>query len=225
VIKLVAFDAYGTLFDVSAAARRVAEEPERQAFAACWQRVATDWRLKQLQYTWLRAITGAHVDFWTVTQDALDWALEAAGVAEPALRERLLSLYLELDPYPEVKPMLTALQRQGVGTAILSNGSPAMLDAAVESAGILDLLDAVLSVEAVGIFKPARPVYDLVGETFGTLPEQVLYVSSNGWDAAAGAGYGFDAVWVNRAGEPAERLPWTPRRTLPDLIRIPELAA
>src|SRR5918992_5895027 len=129
VIKLVAFDAYGTLFDVSAAARRVAEEPGRQAFAGVWQRVATDWRLKQLQYTWLRAITGAHADFWTVTQEALDWALEAACVAEPALRERLLSLYLELDPYPEVKPMLTVLQQQGVGTAILSNGSPAMLDA------------------------------------------------------------------------------------------------
>jgi 2-haloacid dehalogenase len=224
VTRLVVFDAYGTLFDVTAAARRAAEEPGRAGFAAAAGQVARDWRLKQLQYTWIRAITGAHADFWSVTADALDWALEAAGVAEPALRDRLLALYRELDAYPEVPDALARLRADGCGTAILSNGAPAMLDAAVESAGLRDLLDAVLSVEAAGVFKPAGAVYDLVGETFGTRPGQVLFVSANGWDAAAAAGYGFDTVWVNRAGEPPDRLPWRPRRTLPDLAGIPELA-
>jgi 2-haloacid dehalogenase len=225
MIKVVVFDAYGTLFDVNAAARVAAEEPGRAALAAVWPQVARDWRLKQLQYSWLRAVTGAHADFWTVTQDGLDWALEAAGLGGDAeLRERLLALYWQLEAYAEVPGMLAALRDAGLGTAILSNGAPAMLDAAVESAGIGDLIDAVLSVEAVGVFKPARAVYDLVGETFGVPPGAVLFVSSNGWDAAAGAGYGFDTVWVNRAGEPMDRLPWTPRRVLPDLSRIPELA-
>jgi 2-haloacid dehalogenase len=225
MIKVVVFDAYGTLFDVNAAARLAAEEPGRAALAAVWPQVARDWRLKQLQYSWLRAVTGAHADFWTVTQDGLDWALEAAGLGGDAeLRERLLALYWQLEAYAEVPGMLAALRDAGLGTAILSNGAPAMLDAAVESAGIGDLIDAVLSVEAVGVFKPARAVYDLVGETFGVPPGAVLFVSSNGWDAAAGAGYGFDTVWVNRAGEPMDRLPWTPRRVLPDLSRIPELA-
>ena len=217
------FDAYGTLFDVAAAARRVAGEPGREAFGAVWAQVARDWRAKQLTYSWIRTIAGAHADFWAVTQDALDWALEAADVAEPELRERLLALYFELEAYPEVPSMLATLRDRGIGAAILSNGAPAMLDAAVESAGIGGYLDAVLSVEAVGIFKPARAVYDLVGAAFGTRPGEVLFVSSNGWDAAAAAGYGFETAWVNRAGEPVDRLPWVPRHVLTDLSLVPEL--
>jgi 2-haloacid dehalogenase len=224
VIEAVVFDAYGTLFDVAAAARRVAGEPGRQDFAAVWAQVARDWRLKQLQYSWIRAVTGAHADFWQVTQDGLDWALEAAGQAEPELRERLLALYYELEAYPEVPGMLAELKDAGLTAAILSNGAPEMLAAAVESAGIGGYLDAVLSVEAVGVYKPARVVYDLVGAEFGVAAERVLFVSSNGWDAAAAAGYGFDTVWVNRGGEPVDRLPWRPRQVLEDLSRIPELA-
>jgi 2-haloacid dehalogenase len=224
VIEAVVFDAYGTLFDVAAAARRVAGEPGRQDFAAVWAQVARDWRLKQLQYSWIRAVTGAHADFWQVTQDGLDWALEAAGQAEPELRERLLALYYELEAYPEVPGMLAELKDAGLTAAILSNGAPEMLAAAVESAGIGEYLDAVLSVEAVGVYKPARVVYDLVGAEFGVAAERVLFVSSNGWDAAAAAGYGFDTVWVNRGGEPVDRLPWRPRQVLEDLSRIPELA-
>jgi 2-haloacid dehalogenase len=224
VIEVVVFDAYGTLFDVAAAARRVAGEPGRAAFAAAWPRVAADWRAKQLQYTWLRAITGAHADFRTVTEDGLDWALEAAGLAEPGLRARLLALYRELDAYPEVPGVLARLREGGFRAAILSNGAPAMLEAAVASAGIGRFLDAVLSVEAVGVYKPARAVYDLVGTRFGVSPGAVLFVSSNGWDAAAAAGYGFDTVWVNRVGDPVDRLPWLPRRIAADLSTIPELA-
>ncbi|MCT8161824.1 haloacid dehalogenase type II [Pseudoruegeria sp. SHC-113] len=218
------FDAYGTLFDVAAAARQAAGEPGREAFAAHWVKVASDWRLKQLQYTWLRAVVGAHTDFWEVTQNGLDWALEASGLTDPDLRERLLALYWELSAYPEVPAMLSQLKAQGFQTAILSNGSPAMLEGAVRSAGVGDVLDDVLSVESVGIFKPDARVYDLVGARFGCTKEEVLFVSSNGWDAGCATGYGFHTVWVNRGGEPVDRLPWVPAHTLSDLTTIPELA-
>ncbi|WP_297772626.1 haloacid dehalogenase type II [uncultured Roseovarius sp.] len=219
------FDAYGTLFDVAAAARSAASEPGRETFARHWPAIAEKWRLKQLQYTWLRAVTGEHVGFWQVTQDGLDWALEAEGLGDDAeLRERLLQLYWELEAYPEVPAMLKALKEAGQHTAILSNGAPDMLDGAVKSAGIGALLDDVLSVESVGIFKPARVVYDLVGQRFGCAPEEVLFVSSNGWDACAAAGYGFNTVWVNRAGDPVDRLPAAPDRQLTDLSGIPDLA-
>ncbi|MFP4451190.1 MAG: haloacid dehalogenase type II [Rhodosalinus sp.] len=222
---LCVFDAYGTLFDVSAAARRAAEEPGRAALAQGWQRLAEVWRLKQLQYSWLRAVTGTHCDFWQVTEDGLDWALEATGLDGDAdLRARLLALYRELEAFPELPDMLARLKEGGKTCAILSNGAPAMLAAAVESAGIDRHLDAVLSVEEVGVFKPARAVYDMVGARFGTAPGEVLFVSSNGWDAAAAAGYGFETVWVNRAGDAVDRLPWTPQHIRHDLNDIPRLA-
>lgn len=219
------FDAYGTLFDVAAAARNAAAEPGREAFQAHWPAIASHWRLKQLQYTWLRAITGHHTDFWQVTQDGLDWALDAEGLSgDTDLRERLLQLYWELEAYPEVPAMLRALKAAGKSTAILSNGSPDMLDGAVQSAGIGDLLDDVLSVESVGIFKPAHVVYDLVGNRFRCAKSEVLFVSSNGWDAAAAAGYGFRTAWVNRAGDPVDRMPAQPDTILQDLTGIPEIA-
>ncbi|WP_027244731.1 haloacid dehalogenase type II [Leisingera daeponensis] len=219
------FDAYGTLFDVAAAARQAASEPQFPHLRDSWAELASHWRLKQLQYTWLRAITGAHADFWDVTRDGLDWAMEAAGLdGDAALRQRLLDLYWELQAYPEVPAMLKALKEAGMNTAILSNGSPAMLDGAVRSAGLADVLDDVLSVESVGVFKPDSRVYDLVGERFGCAKDSVLFVSSNGWDAAGASGYGFVTAWVNRAGEPVDRLPWKPAHILPDLTAIPDLA-
>ena len=218
------FDAYGTLFDVSAAARQAADEPGHEHLARAWQKIAADWRLKQLQYTWLRAVTNAHADFWTVTQDGLDWALEASGLDDPELRERLLQLYWQLQAYPEVPAMLAALKTAGYKTAILSNGSPEMLASAVDSAGFGENLDAVLSVESVGVFKPHASVYRMVTEHFDIAEEDVLFVSANGWDAAAAAGFGFNTVWVNRSGEPTDRLPWTPERELADLSSVPRLA-
>jgi 2-haloacid dehalogenase len=219
------FDAYGTLFDVAAAARQAAAEPGREAFAKVWQKLANDWRLKQLQYTWLRAVADAHTDFWTVTQDGLDWALEANNLTDPDLRTRLLALYWELSAYPEVPAMLGALKKAGLNTAILSNGSPDMLEGAVKSAGLTEVLDDVLSVQSVGVFKPHHSVYALVNKRFSCTSDQVLFVSSDGWDAACATGYGFQTVWVNRAGEPVDRLPWIPANTLPDLTTIPALAA
>ncbi len=224
-ITTCVFDAYGTLFDVAAAARQAASEPGHEKLRDSWPALAAHWRAKQLQYTWLRAITEAHTDFWEVTQNGLDWALDAEGLAgDPALRERLLALYWELSAYPEVPAVLAALRAHGLNTAILSNGSPDMLDGALQSAGLSDLLDAVLSVESVGIFKPDARVYDLVGTHFDCTKDEVLFVSSNGWDAAGAAGYGFTTAWVNRAGEPMDRLPWTPHHILTDLRGIPALA-
>lgn len=223
-ITTCVFDAYGTLFDVTAAARAAAAEPGREALAAVAPRLSELWRWKQLQYTWLRAVTGEHADFWTVTQDGLDWAMEALALADPALRARLLALYRELRAFPEVPAMLAALKAEGLATAILSNGAPGMLADAVASAGIGAHLDAVLSVESVGVFKPAAAVYDLVGARFGCAPGEVLFVSSNGWDAAAAAGRGFVTLWVNRAGDPMDRLPRTPAHVARDLSGVAALA-
>ncbi|SET61545.1 haloacid dehalogenase type II [Oceanicella actignis] len=218
------FDAYGTLFDVAAAARNLAAQPGKESFARIWPRLSEIWRAKQLQYTWLRAAAGVHADFWTVTAQALDYAIEAVGPEAAPEREALLALYRRLDAYPEAPAALRALRAAGLRTAILSNGTPDMLADAVESAGMADLLDATLSVESVGVFKPAPAAYALVERHFGVPAGQVLFLSSNGWDAAGAAGYGFRAAWVNRAGDPVERLPWRPAAILRDLSGVPALA-
>jgi len=218
------FDAYGTLLDVASAARLAAAEPGHERLAECWPRIAQNWRLKQLNYTWLRTVMDDHADFWTLTGDALDWALEAEGIEDNALRERLMALYRELGAFPEVRDVLGRLKKAGLNTAILSNGTPDMLEAATRSAGIRADLDDILSVEMCGIYKPARAVYDMVGRRFACAPGEVLFVSSNGWDAAAAAAYGFEVAWANRAGEPVERLPGRPAHILSDLSGIPALA-
>ena len=223
-VRACVFDAYGTLFDVGAAARRAAAEPGREALADKLGQLAEIWRLKQLQYSWLRAVADAHDDFWQVTQDGLDYALEALGLDEPELRERLLALYWELEAYPEVPAMLAELNEAGQTAAILSNGSPDMLRAAADSAGISGMLDAVISVEDVGVFKPHRTVYELVERHLGVPPGEVLFVSSNCWDACAGDGFGFVSAWVNRRSEPCDRLPWRPTHTLDTLTAIPRIA-
>lgn len=224
-ITTCVFDAYGTLFDVAAAARQAASEPDFSKLESTWPALAEHWRLKQLQYTWLRAVTDDHCDFWEVTQQGLDWALEKTGLAgDAALRERLLALYWELQSYPEVPDMLRQLKVGGMATAILSNGSPDMLRGAVTSAGIDALLDDTLSVQSVGVFKPDARVYDLIAKRFGCDKKEVLFVSSNGWDAGCATGYGFTTAWVNRAGDPVDRLPWTPTHILSDLTGIPALA-
>ena len=224
MIRAVVFDAYGTLFDVAGAARAAAARPAGVALAQAWPRLAEDWRRKQLEYAWLRAIGGAHAGFDAVTADALDWAMEAQRLADPALRAMLLSLYDTLPTYPEVTAALTTLRQRGLTTAILSNGTPAMLASATASAGIIDLFDAVISVEEVGVFKPHPSVYALTGPRLGVTPSEVLFVSANGWDVAGAAAFGFVTVWVNRAGLPVDRLPGRPAHILPDLSPLPDLA-
>lgn len=217
------FDAYGTLFDVSAAARVAAAEPGAGRLAEVWPRLAEDWRRKQLEYTWLRAIMGAHADFAEVTANALDWALEAQGLgAARDLRARLLALYDKLDAYPEVGQVLARLKAGGRKLAILSNGAPQMLASAIRSAGIDGLLDDAISVEEVGVYKPSTRVYALVEAHLGVPPSQVMFVSSNGWDIAGAARFGFLTAWVNRAGAPVDRLPHGPAHIMPDLTPLPD---
>lgn len=214
------FDAYGTLFDVTGAARLAAAQDPR--LAGIWPRLSEDWRRKQLEYTWLRAVMGAHADFAEVTADALDWALEAAnlGAAAVPLRRLLLGLYRRLPAFPEVPAVLAQLRRQGKRLAILSNGAPDMLAEAVEAAGLSGLFEAQLSVEEAGVYKPDARVYALVPARLRVTPREVLFVSSNGWDVAGAARFGFTAVWVNRAGLPMDRLPHGPAHVVRDLSQL-----
>lgn len=217
-IQACVFDAYGTLFDVhSAVGRHRARLGERA------DRVSTLWRAKQLEYTWLRSLMGRHADFWQVTQDALDYALDAHAVSDTALRQDLLAAYRTLDAYPEVPATLARLKAAGMRTAILSNGSPAMLDAAVASAGLTNAFDAVLSIEAVGVYKPDPRVYALAVARLGVPAEAISFQSSNGWDVAGAASYGLRVVWVNRFGQRPERLPFPPDAVIPTLAGLPAL--
>jgi 2-haloacid dehalogenase len=217
-IQACVFDAYGTLFDVNSAAERA-----RTVLGERWQPLADTWRAKQLQYTWLRSLSGHHVDFWQVTGDALDFALDSAGLADPSLRAELMSLYLSLTAYPDVLPTLERLKARGLRLAVLSNGSPRMLASAVEHAGLAGLLDAVLSVEDVGVYKPHPSVYGLPVNRLGLPAGRMCFVSSNGWDAFAAQAFGFHAVWCNRLGQPPERIPAQPDAEIRTLAALPDL--
>ncbi len=212
------FDAYGTLFDLTSAARRCADALGDKAEA-----LGALWRTRQLEYSWLRSLMGAHADFWQVTGESLDYALAVLGIADAALRARLMDAFLHIQAYPDAVTVLDALKRARRPAAILSNGSPRMLSAAVESARLGHLLDHVLSVEEAGIYKPHPRVYELAVRRLGVAAEHICFVSSNGWDAAGAAQFGFKAVWANRAGAPRERLPGEPAAELSGLDRLPAL--
>ncbi len=224
-LRACVFDAYGTLFDLFSPARTALLERNRKSGANLAQAIANDWRMKQLQYTWIRAITGCHADFWTVTCESLDWALEKSNLQnDTELRSELLELYKTLNVYPEVPTVLDQLQALDCPVAILSNGSPEMLATAADASGISTSLDAIMSVEDVGIYKPATEVYEMVTTRYDCRPKEILFVSSNGWDAAAASGFGFLTAWINRANDPVDRLPWKPEFILPNLTKIPNLA-
>ncbi len=217
-IRACVFDAYGTLFDVNSAAAQA-----KDALGERWQALADTWRTKQLQYTWLRALMKRHADFWQVTGDALDFAMASLNINDPSLRDRLMGLYLRLDAYPEVKATLSCLKAGGMKLAILSNGSPKMLASAVENSGISSLLDAVLSVEQVGIFKPHPSVYHLAVDQFAVSAEQICFLSSNAWDAYAAKAFGFHVVWCNRFRQAPERIPERPDGEIDTLAALPEI--
>jgi 2-haloacid dehalogenase len=217
-IRACVFDAYGTLFDYASAAARC-----RDVLGDRLDPLTALWRDKQLQYTWLRALQSRHADFWQVTGDALDFALETLGLDNPELRARLMDLYRTLDVFPEVPAMLQRLKAVGLKTAILSNGSPDMLEAAVNKAGIGDLLDAVLSVESVGVYKPHPKVYQLAVDRLAIPARAILFQSSNAWDAHAASAFGMRVVWCNRYGQRPERLPGKPDHEIASLAELPEL--
>ncbi len=217
-VEACVFDAYGTLFDVAAAASHC-----RDDLGDKWEPLADLWRTKQLNYTWLRSLMGEYTDFWNVTGDALDFAMDTLEIDDQALRDKLLALYKELDAYPEVSDVLGKLKGQGITTAILSNGSEDMLEAAVTSAGIANLLDDVISVNSLNIYKPHPLVYQLAVTGLGIEKERICFMSSNAWDVAGAANFGFQVVWVNRFGQSTERLPGTPMHTIGDLSKLPPL--
>lgn len=216
-IAACVFDAYGTLFDFNSAAAGARDE-----LGDDWQKLSDLWRLKQLQYTWLRGLGGHHAEFWQVTGDALDFALAQLKIDKPGLRARLMDLYLRLGAYPEVSAMLATLKARGFKLAILSNGSPAMLAAVVQNAGLEGVFDAVLSVEEVGVFKPHPSVYALAAQRLQLAPERICFLSSNGWDAYSAKAYGFRVLWCNRFGQAPERIPSTPDGEIGDLSELPE---
>ena len=215
-IKVCAFDAYGTLFDVHAA---VGHHRSRLGDKA--DGVSAMWRTKQLEYTWLRSLMNRYVPFWQITGDALDYAFDAHGVSDQSLRDDLLNAYLQLDCYPEVPEVLAQLKDGGMQTALLSNGSPEMLESAVKGSKLGELLDAVISVHTLGIFKPHPSVYQLAVDQLGVQARQVSFQSSNAWDAAAAATFGFRVAWVNRFNQAEERLPDQPDVQLTTLSELP----
>ena len=217
-IRACVFDAYGTIFDFNSAAARC-----RDALGDKAASVSALWRDKQIQYTWLRSLMGRHADFWQVTGEALDYVLDALDVRTPGVKERLLDCYLTLDCFPEVPDLLKRLKAAGLKTAILSNGSPKMLAAAVAGAKLGPLLDAVLSVEEVGIFKPDMRIYRLATDRLGLPPSAISFQSSNAWDAHGAGVFGFKVAWCNRYGQRPERLPGKPDAEIRTLAELPGL--
>jgi 2-haloacid dehalogenase len=200
-IKACVFDAYGTLLDVTAPVRALQAELGGHAHS-----IAELWRSKQLQYTWLRSLMGNYADFERVTADSLDYALEAHGLRGAPVREKLLALFTSLEAYPDALSCLETLKKAGARTGILSNGSPPMLAAAVTSAKLGALLDYILSVDAVKIYKPSPRVYELATNAFGLEPGEIGFVSANAWDCSGAAAFGFHVVHVNRFNQADERL-------------------
>ena len=216
--KACIFDAYGTLFDVNAACRELSLDVGDK-----WQDLANLWRLRQVEYTWLRNSMNEYVDFWEITSNALDYAMEVLNIKNIKLRDQLLELYLKLEAYPEVKKVLGKLKDKKLRTGILSNGSRKMLDSAVKNANIDDLLDVVISVEECKIYKPSDKVYDLVERKINIKKDKVVFFSSNAWDMHAAANYGFKTIWVNRFDGKLERLPGKPNAIVKSLDNIDQL--
>lgn len=218
-VKACVFDAYGTLFDVAAAAHRMSDKLGDKT-----EPLAVLWRTKQLEYTWVRSLMKApYRDFWGLTADALDFALAALKIDEPNMRALLLNLYYELDAYPEAKSVLGALKAAGYKTAILSNGSVAMLDGAVSAAGLKGELDCVLSVDAVETYKTDPKVYQMAVDALEVSADEICFQSANPWDVSGAAHFGFQVVWINRTGQPPERLPGEPAAEISTLEELPPL--
>ena len=219
-VRAVVFDAYGTLFDVASAAERT-----RDLLGDHAGPLAELWRQKQLQYTWLRALMGRHADFWQVTGDSLDFALESLGLATPHRRARLMELYRRLEPFPEGPGVLKILRERGFRIAILSNGSPDMLSALVSHSSLVDLFDAVLSADAVGVFKTHPAVYQHALNILELPAHAIAFQSSNGWDAYGASAFGMRVVWCNRYAQRPERLPGAPDFVVKSLAELPPLLA
>ena len=223
MVNICIFDAYGTLFDVTSATRIVANEEEYSSFPNHSVKVSNSWRIKQLEYSWLRNIMHEYIDFWQITKDALDFALEENQIKNEKLRQRLLDVYWNLSAYPEAHDVLTTLKANNIQTGILSNGSNQMLNSAVVSANLENYLDKIISIDGIEIYKPDPKVYQMVIDQFNCKIEEVLFISSNGWDIAGASKFGFTTIWVNRNLIPKDRLTFMPNKITNNLSTIPNI--
>ncbi len=213
-IKVCAFDAYGTCFDINSAAQNLAQEIGKN-----WLAFSTTWRTVQLEYTWLRSLMKKHVDFWRITQDSLDFAMKTHKINQ-SYRERLLQLYKKLSPYPELNTCLNDLKKKNIKTCILSNGSPSLLDELTTHAGVKNLFDDIISIEEVGVYKPDPKVYELVTKKYNCKANEVCFMSSNTWDVVGGGVFGYQSVWVDRFNKTFDKLDYQPKIIIKDLSQL-----
>ncbi len=213
-IKVCAFDAYGTCFDINSAAKSLANKIGKD-----WLAFSSTWRTVQLEYTWLRSLMKRYVDFWKVTEDSLEYAMESHGI-DKNYKNELLNLYKKLNPYPELKDCLKSLKSKKLKICILSNGSPDLLRQLISNAGVQELFDDLISVEDVKIFKPDPQVYELVTKKYICKPEEVCFMSSNTWDIVGGGLFGYQTVWVDRFNKKFDRLDYKPNMKIKNLSEL-----
>ena len=204
------FDVYGTLLDVDSAARLAASEPGMEFFADTWPELSAKWRARQLSHSWLRTTMQQYINFWEITEIALDVSLAEMGLDDPKFRARLLSLYTGLSAYDDALTALDMLRQRGQSCSVLSNGPPDMLEQALASSGMKSKFDHVLSVDSLQLYKPDPAVYQLVLDAYRCTAKDVIFFSSNHWDISGAGSFGFKTIWVNRAGQNWEGLPTPP---------------
>ena len=216
-IKAIIFDAYGTLFDVNSAAEKCKDK-----IGDKWERFANFWRTTQLEYTWLRSLMDRHKDFWQVTEDSLDKSMKVFDI-DPSMRNELLNLYKILSPYKEVPDTLKALREKKFKLAILSNGTPSLLDELVKSNHLDNLFDDIFSIEQVGVYKPSSRVYDMPIKKYNINKSEVAFLSANTWDVSGGGNYGYQSIWVNRNNNIFDNLDFKPKYQITDLNKLIKL--
>ena len=215
--KAIVFDAYGTLFDVNSAA-----EKSKDKIGNKWENFANFWRTTQLEYTWLRSLMKKHKNFWQITEDSLDKSMETFQI-DKSLRNDLLSLYKELSPYPEVKNVLENLKKKSFKLAILSNGTPELLNHLVKSSDLENLFDDIFSVEEVKIYKPDPKVYDIPVNKYKVSKGEITFLSANTWDVSGAGNYGYNSIWVNRNNSVFDKLDYKPKNEIKNLKQLLDL--
>ena len=216
-IKAIIFDAYGTLFDVNSAAEKCKDKIGEK-----WERFANFWRTTQLEYTWLRSLMDRHKDFWQITEDSLDKSMKAFDI-NPSMRNELLNLYKVLSPFKEVPETLKTLKEKKFKLAILSNGTPSLLDELVKSNHLDNLFDDIFSIEQVGVYKPSSRVYDIPIKKYNINKSEIAFLSANTWDVSGGGNYGYQSIWVNRNNNIFDNLDFKPKYQITDLNKLIQL--
>ena len=213
-IKAIIFDAYGTLFDVNSAAEKCKEK-----IGDKWEGFSNYWRITQLEYTWLRSLMKRHKDFWKITEDSLDKSMKAYKI-DSSMKNELLYLYKVLSPFNEVPEVLKKLKKKNLKLAILSNGTPSLLNQLVKSNNLENIFDDIFSIEEVGVYKPDSRVYDIPIKKYQIKKNEIAFLSSNTWDIAGGGNYGYNSIWVNRKNNTFDKLDYVPKHQIKDLTKL-----